>query len=48
MFDFYVSFIYHNIDPSNREIIIKPITISGKDNDDARHYQEKAIHLAIE
>ena len=26
----------------------KPITISGKDNDDAKHYQEKAVQLAIE
>jgi len=25
----------------------KPVTISGKDNDDARHYQEKAVQLAI-
>ena len=28
--------------------IRKPITISGKDNDDAKHYQEKAVRLAIE
>jgi len=28
--------------------IRKPITISGKDNDDAKKYQEKAIRLAIE
>jgi predicted RNA binding protein YcfA (HicA-like mRNA interferase family) len=25
----------------------KPITISGKDGDDAKHYQEKAVKLAI-
>ena len=27
--------------------VVKPITISGKPNDDARHYQEKAVKLAI-
>lgn len=26
----------------------KPITISGKDSDDAQHYQEKAVRLVIE
>lgn len=26
----------------------KPITISGKNGDDAKHYQEKAVRLAIE
>lgn len=25
----------------------KPITISGKKGDDAKHYQEKAVKLAI-
>jgi len=25
----------------------KPVTISGKDGDDARHYQEKACALAL-
>jgi predicted RNA binding protein YcfA (HicA-like mRNA interferase family) len=25
----------------------KPITISGKDNDDVKHYQEKAVQAAI-
>ncbi|MGA1794391.1 MAG: type II toxin-antitoxin system HicA family toxin [bacterium] len=25
----------------------KPITISGRDSDDAKHYQEKAVRLAI-
>jgi predicted RNA binding protein YcfA (HicA-like mRNA interferase family) len=25
----------------------KPITISGNDNEDARHYQEKAVQIAI-
>ncbi len=28
--------------------VTKPITISGKEGDDAKHYQEKAIRLAIE
>lgn len=28
--------------------VTKPITISGKEGDDAKHYQEKAVHLAIE
>ena len=28
--------------------ITKPITISGKEGDDAKHYQEKAVRLAIE
>ena len=27
--------------------VTKPITISGKDGDDAKHYQEKAVQLAI-
>jgi predicted RNA binding protein YcfA (HicA-like mRNA interferase family) len=26
----------------------KPITISGKEGDDAKHYQEKSVRLAIE
>ena len=26
----------------------KPITISGKEGDDAKRYQEKAVRLAIE
>jgi predicted RNA binding protein YcfA (HicA-like mRNA interferase family) len=26
----------------------KPITISGKEGDDVKHYQEKAVRLAIE
>jgi predicted RNA binding protein YcfA (HicA-like mRNA interferase family) len=26
----------------------KPITISGNDNEDAKHYQEKAVQTAIE
>ncbi len=28
--------------------VTKPITISGKEGDDAKHYQEKAMRLAIE
>ena len=28
--------------------VAKPITISGNENDDAKHYQEKAVRLAIE
>ena len=28
--------------------VTKPITISGDENDDAKHYQEKAVRLAIE
>ena len=28
--------------------ITKLITISGKEGDDAKHYQEKAVRLAIE
>ena len=28
--------------------VIKPVTISGNEGDDAKHYQEKAVHLAIE
>ena len=28
--------------------VTKPITISGNENDDAKHYQEKAVRLAIE
>ncbi|MCK4905056.1 type II toxin-antitoxin system HicA family toxin [bacterium] len=27
--------------------VTKPITISGKEGDDAKHYQEKAVRLAI-
>jgi len=27
--------------------VIKPITISGNENDDTKHYQERAVHLAI-
>ncbi|MCF7810233.1 type II toxin-antitoxin system HicA family toxin [bacterium] len=27
--------------------VTKPITISGKISDDAKHYQEKAVQLAI-
>jgi predicted RNA binding protein YcfA (HicA-like mRNA interferase family) len=26
----------------------KPITISGKTGDDAKHYQVRAVHLALE
>ena len=26
----------------------KPVTISGNENEDAKHYQEKAVRLAIE
>ena len=25
----------------------KPVTISGMENDDAKHYQEKAVQIAI-
>ncbi|MFP3871196.1 MAG: type II toxin-antitoxin system HicA family toxin [Syntrophobacteria bacterium] len=28
--------------------VVKPITLSGNENDDAKHYQEKAVRLAIE
>ena len=28
--------------------VIKPITISGNEGDDAKQYQEKAVHIAIE
>jgi len=28
--------------------VTKPITISGKEDDDAKHYQQKAVRLAIE
>lgn len=28
--------------------VAKPITISGNENDDAKHYQEKAVRLALE
>ncbi|MFN3532147.1 MAG: type II toxin-antitoxin system HicA family toxin [Candidatus Brocadia sp.] len=28
--------------------VAKPITISGKDGDDAKHYQIKAVKVAIE
>lgn len=27
--------------------VVKPITISGKDGDDAKYYQEKAVVIAI-
>lgn len=27
--------------------VTKPITISGNEGDDAKHYQEKAVRLAI-
>ena len=26
----------------------KPVTLSGADGDDAKHYQERAVRLAIE
>jgi predicted RNA binding protein YcfA (HicA-like mRNA interferase family) len=26
----------------------KPVTISGKSGDDAKHYQVRAVHLALE
>jgi predicted RNA binding protein YcfA (HicA-like mRNA interferase family) len=28
--------------------VTKPFTISGKEGDDAKHYQEKSVRLAIE
>jgi len=28
--------------------VTKPITISGNEGDDAKHYQEKAVRFAIE
>ena len=28
--------------------VTKPVTISGNGGDDARHYQERAVRLAIE
>jgi predicted RNA binding protein YcfA (HicA-like mRNA interferase family) len=28
--------------------VTKPVTISGNENDDAKHYQKKAVRLAIE
>jgi predicted RNA binding protein YcfA (HicA-like mRNA interferase family) len=28
--------------------VTKPVRISGNENDDAKHYQEKAVRLAIE
>ncbi len=28
--------------------VTKPVTISGNENDDAKHYQEKAVLLALE
>ena len=28
--------------------VTKPVTISGKPGDDAKHYQEKAVQAAIE
>ena len=27
--------------------VTKPVTISGKEGDDAKHYQEKTVRLAI-
>lgn len=27
--------------------VVKPITISGRDGDDAKYYQEKAVVIAI-
>lgn len=29
-------------------LVVKPVTISGSDGDDALRYQEKAVRLAIE
>jgi len=28
--------------------VIKPVTISGNEGEDAKHYQERAVRLAIE
>jgi len=28
--------------------VIRPVTISGNDSDDAKHYQEKTVRQAIE
>jgi predicted RNA binding protein YcfA (HicA-like mRNA interferase family) len=28
--------------------VTKPLTLSGNANDDAKHYQEKAVRLAIQ
>jgi predicted RNA binding protein YcfA (HicA-like mRNA interferase family) len=28
--------------------VIKPVTISGNEGEDVKHYQEKAVRLAIE
>jgi len=28
--------------------VLKPVTVSGNDGDDARNYQEKAVRMAIE
>lgn len=28
--------------------VSRPVTLSGQDGDDAKHYQERAIRLAIE
>lgn len=28
--------------------VLKPITVSGNEGDDALHYQEKAVKIAIE
>ena len=28
--------------------LIKPVTISGRPGDDAKHYQVRAVHLAME
>lgn len=28
--------------------VVKPVTISGKAGEDAKHYQEKAVRAAIE
>lgn len=27
--------------------VLKPVTISGNEGDDAKHYQERAVQLAI-
>lgn len=28
--------------------VLKPVTVSGNEGDDALHYQEKAVRMAIE
>ncbi len=28
--------------------VVKPVTISGKTGEDAKHYQEKSVRIAIE